>query len=289
MSAMLPPPRVREAFLAACRDELRALKPGNVHIHAPGHGMQVWHFERSAEASAPHVADPGLAVGRRIRRAMEASFAIAGCNTNLGILLLAAPLARAADHPGLSGNGLRERLAAVLGALDLDDAAEAFAAIRLANPAGLGRVDVEDVTRPPSMTLMKAMQLAAGRDRISRAYATDYEDVFVLGLGELRRARRIAATPELAVTTLHMALLAAFPDSHVARKHGPEAAAAMQSEAVALKDAWHPAATPLSVPRLLALDADLKRRGLNPGTTADLVVATLFADKLIAAAAPDCG
>lgn len=289
MTAFVAPTEVAHAFVASCRAELEALKPGNVHVHAPGHGMQVWHFERSAEAAAPFIADPRLKVGARIWQAMEASFAIAGCNTNLGILLLTAPLARAADQPNLAGLGLRERLGQVLGALDLEDAAEAFKAIRLANPAGLGHVDVEDVSKPPSMSLLAAMQLAAGRDRISRAYATGYEDVFELGLPTLGRTRRVVAAPQLAVTTLHMTFLAQFPDSHIVRKHGAHTAAEVQREAESLRPEWFPAATPSAVPALLGLDASLKARGINPGTTADLVVATLFAERLIAASGQRSG
>jgi triphosphoribosyl-dephospho-CoA synthase len=285
MSPLRTTAEVRRAFLAACRAELEALKPGNVHVHAAGHGMQVWHFERSAEASARHIADPALGVGARVLAAMRASFAIAGCNTNLGILLLAAPLARSADTP-LPGPHLRDRLSAVLAELDLADARDAFRAIALANPAGLGHVDTEDVSRPPSMSLRAAMQLAAGRDRISRAYVTDYADVFDVALPALAAARCRAAAPDLAVSTLHMTLLSAFPDSHIARKHGAEVADAVQHEARALATAWTPVARPDSVATLLAFDRDLKRRGINPGTTADFVVATLFAEALDAGLSP---
>ncbi len=279
MTALVKRTEVKAAFLDACRAELAALKPGNVHAYSPGHGMQIWHFERSAEAAAPHISDPALPVGARIWRAMEATFAIAGCNTNLGILLLTAPLARAADtdHPGAT---LRDRLRHVLDTLDLDDAREAFRAIALANPAGLGHVDVEDVAKPPSMTLRAAMALAAERDRISRAYVTGYADIFERALPRLASARALASTQELAVTTLHMSLLAMFEDSHIARKHGTDAASAVKLEAIGLRRLYEPVATADGIGELLAFDRDLKDRGLNPGATADFVVATLFAEGL---------
>ena len=287
MTALLASEQVRAAFLEACRAELVALKPGNVHAFAPGHGMQVWHFEHSAEAAAPHIADPALKVGARVWRAMEATFAIAGCNTNLGILLLSAPLARAADTD-LPGDSIHDRLRHVLATLDLDDAREAFRAIALANPAGLGHVDVEDVAKPPSMSLRAAMALAAGRDRISRAYVTDYEDIFDTALPCLAGALRVAASPDLAVTTLHMRLLASFPDSHVARKHGVDEAFALQREVIARRPLYEPVATAESLPELLAFDRELKARGINPGTTADFVVATLFAEGLTSAVTGKC-
>lgn len=279
MTALVAADRVQAAFLESCRAELASLKPGNVHAYAPGHGMQVWHFDRSAEAAAPHVSDPKLKVGARIWRAMEATFAIAGCNTNLGILLLTAPLARAADTD-LAGATLRERLRHVLATLDLEDARDAFRAITLANPAGLGHVEVEDVAQPPSMTLRAAMALAADRDRISRAYVTDYADIFEMALPCLEAARALASTPNLAITTLHMTLLATFADSHISRKHGPDEALAVQHEALARRDLYTPVATTDSIAGLLDYDRELKARGVNPGTTADFVVATLFAERL---------
>lgn len=271
---------IEAAFLAACHAELSALKPGNVHIHGAGHGMETAHFERAAAAAAPSVADPTLGVGARILGAVQASVAATGLNTNLGIVLLAAPLAAAAGARGRSED-LRERLARVLSALDRSDADQAFQAIVIANPAGLGRVEAGDVAGPPTMTLGEAMALAAGRDRIARAYVTDFDDIFLHGLPELQAARRAAANESLAITALHMSLLASFPDSHIARKHGPGVAEAVRDEARRAEALWRPAPRPETWAALVDLDASLKARGLNPGTTADFVVATLFADMLI--------
>jgi triphosphoribosyl-dephospho-CoA synthase len=275
-------PRLTEAqisdlFLAACRAELEALKPGNVHVHANGHGMEVAQFEASAVASAPWVAAKEK-VGVRILRAVEASFAAAGCNTNLGILLLCAPLAAAAE---ISSNAsLRDRLRQVLNSFDAEDAVSVFAAIRLANPGGLGSVPDQDVAAAPTVTLLDAMALAAARDRIAGAYLNDYVEIFEFGLLVLANARRQTDDPILAVTTLHMAYLAYFPDSHIVRKHGIAVAEGVREQAHALVALWRPVAQRNTLPELLEFDADLKRHNVNPGTTADIVVATLFAASL---------
>ncbi len=271
---------IARAFLSACRAELHALKPGNVHIHGGGHGMEIRQFEEAAAAAAPWIAAAGLRVGARVLAAVEASMVAAGCNTNLGILLLAAPLAAAAGIEGSLGS-LRERLRIVLSGLDREDAANVFQAIRCANPAGLGTVDAEDVAHTPTQTLLEAMRLAAARDRIARAYIRDFEDVFDFGLARLREARCAAASENDAVTTVHMSFLAEFPDSHIARKHGDEKAIEVRDCARALSSLWRPAAGPHSFAALLAFDRELKAAGLNPGTTADFVVATLFTDALI--------
>lgn len=266
---------IGELFLAACRAELAALKPGNVHVHSAGHGMDVAQFEASAEAAAPWIAAPGVKVGTRVLRAVEASFAAAGCNTNLGILLLCAPLAAAAEMK--LETSLRDRLRAVLASLDAGDAASVYAAIRRARPGGLGEAPEQDVAMPPTIGLLEAMALAAGRDRIAFNYTTGFSDIFEFGLSELTRAQSLTSDPELAVTTLHMAYLAQFADSHVVRKHGEATANDVRQRAGALAPLWQPVAHRNTMGRLLDFDAELKRRNINPGTTADLVVATVFA------------
>ena len=276
MSAARTREEIASAFISACRAELQALKPGNVHVFAPGHGMNIHHFERAAAAAAPWIAEPSLKVGARILRATDASFGVTGLNTNLGIVLLSAPLAKAAAEVDV-GTGLRRRLADILSMLDEDDANNAFEAIRLVNPAGLGNVEKGDVSLPnPRLTLIEAMHLAKDRDRIANAYVTAFEDIFDFALPAFTEARALTECFSLAVSTLHMGLLAAFEDSHIARKHGIAAARSVQERALELQHHWRPVVTPKSFEHLRDFDTKLKEIGLNPGTTADFVVATIF-------------
>jgi triphosphoribosyl-dephospho-CoA synthase len=267
---------LQRAYIDACRLELRALKPGNVHVGSEGHGMTVAQFEASALASAPPLTAPGKPVGERIGDAIAATHAAVGCNTNLGIVLLAAPLLAAAENA--AAGGLRPALAATLAGLTVADAAAAYAAIRLAAPAGLGRADAQDVREAPTIDLRQAMALAADRDRIARQYAGDYDDVFAIGVRRLRLARRDGDPLDWAATSAYMDFLAAFADSHILRKHGADVAESVRGEAAAL------AARVGDRPRdervvadLIAFDARLKSRGLNPGSSADLTVASLLA------------
>jgi len=271
----MTPDAVARAFRWACATELRALKPGNVHVYRDGHGMTVAQFRRSARAAAPWLAQPGLTVGARILAATLATRAAVGINTNLGIVLLAAPLCQAAMA---SGRGdLRDRLKRTLARLTVADARLAYAAIAHASPAGLGTSRRADVRDRPRVTLLNAMRLAAGRDRVARQYAAAFADIFDLGVAQLEAARRTGVPIEAAATTLHMTFLRRFPDSHVARKFGRATAAALRREAKAVPDTQR---------ALLQFDRSLKRRGLNPGTTADLVVASLLAYRLTSIVPP---
>ncbi len=274
-------PRAAEiaaAFKAACLDELDAPKPGNVHAFADGHRMTAAQFEASAAAAAAPIAQAGARVGARIEAAVMATFAAVGVNTNLGIILLCAPLAAAAER---GAPDLRAAVAAVLDDLDIEDARHAFSAIARAAPAGLGRTDQHDVFAPPKVTLREAMAAAADRDRIARQYVSAFADVFEVGETNLGRALAAQSHPRWATLAVYIGFLAAFPDTHIVRKYGLETAREIQAPAAMFHQRLQSHASPENLlPELLAWDAELKRRDINPGTSADLTVATLFAHRL---------
>jgi triphosphoribosyl-dephospho-CoA synthase len=274
----LPAATVADLYRAACLAELDALKPGNVHGYAPGHRMVTADFVTSADVSAPFLAEPGARVGHRVRGGVEATVAAVGQNTNLGILLLCAPLACAAERLG----PLVEALNAVLATFDASDSSDVFAAIRRANPGGLGRAERHDVgAEGPVPPLRAAMAEAAPRDRIARAYTDGFGDLFAIGLPALREARRQGLAPPWTTTAVHLAYLTDVPDSHIARKHGPGRAEAVRAAARARLAGIDLAAAPVEA--LLAYDRELKEAGLNPGTSADFTVATVFLDALLSA------
>jgi triphosphoribosyl-dephospho-CoA synthase len=270
--------QIAAAFEQACRDELEAPKPGNVHVFADGHRMTAADFVRSAKAAAGPLATPGARVGLRIQSAVEATFAAVGTNTNVGIILLCAPLAAAAEA---QPDDLRASVTSVLQGLDREDAAFAFRAIAHASPAGLGRSDRHDVFAPATATLHEAMAEAADRDCIARQYVTGFADIFDLGAPLL--ASELAAQREQRLATLgvYLGFLVAFPDTHIVRKHGAATAEEIRHEAVDMQ-ARVRAAHHLEevLPDILAWDRVLKRDAVNPGTSADLTVATLFAHRL---------
>ena len=275
------PQEIATGFIGACEAELNAPKPGNVHVFADGHGMTAADFLASAEAAAPFIAASSATVGARIAGAVEATWARVGQNTNLGIILLCAPLAQAAAT-AQSGD-LRRETQRVLQALDVDDASAAFRAIAMARPAGLGDAPQHDVHAPARTTLLEAMRAAADRDRIAWQYANGFADIFGLGLGMLAKARARGADAALATLLVYSALLAAFADSHIARKHGLAAAESIREEAALFETHLESAESrQASFELALQFDRALKRRGLNPGTSADLTVAVLFADYLAA-------
>lgn len=270
--------RIEAAFRWACLTELDAPKPGNVHAFANGHRMTIDEFVRSADAAAAPLSAQGARVGLRIHRAIMATLAAVGTNTNLGIILLCAPLAAAAER---DATNLRNALHQVLQDLDVDDADLAFRSIVRAAPAGLGHSAQHDVFNPATVNLRQAMSEAANRDMVARQYATDFADIFDHGLPLFESVSRRRGDAKWATLATFLGFLSAFPDSHIARKLGAETAHCVQGAALKFARMLQAAERPDQVlPALLTWDATLKAKAINPGTSADLTVATLFAHRL---------
>lgn len=263
------------AFKNACIKELEALKPGNVHVFADGHGMTIEDFLLSADAVSQVIALPNITLGQRILYSVQATQKAVACNTNLGIILLSAPLI----HAALMNNKktITHNLKLVLANTSIEDAHDTFSAIRLANPAGLGKVNSHDVHQPASCTLLEAMQSGAQSDFIARQYSNDFTDIFSIGILSYEHAYRRLNNDVWSITALYLTLLSRFRDSHVMKKNGDAVAKEILIEANLHLLAFNKLENPkLYVGKLLTWDAQLKSKGINPGTTADLTVATLL-------------
>ncbi len=274
-----------QAFRWACCLELRALKPGNVASSRPGHDMSGRDFTLSARRSAPWLAAPNASLGERIYRAVAATRKAVGCNTNLGIVLLCAPLLRASQQRG--ERPLARTVAEQIAEADRADTDWVFRAIRLAAPGGLGEAPRHDVRGKASVALAEAMAEAAHRDRVAREYATDFAQVLGPGRAHLERLWQAWNSPTWATAAVFLRYLAMEPDSHVLRRHGAAVARDVTREASRLEPRLAGAADPRELrPDLLDLDRDLRARGINPGTCADLAVATVCAALLEPLTAP---
>jgi triphosphoribosyl-dephospho-CoA synthase len=268
------PERIAAAAQLACLLEAGAAKPGNVSPGRPFHDTSWEDFAASAAAIGPaflqaHARD----VGATVLDAVRATRAWTRANTNLGIVLLLAPLARAAA----GGGPLPAALAGVLAGTTVRDAALAYEAIRLAAPGGLGEAPAEDVRGAPTVTLLEAMRLAAHRDAVASEWATGFARTFATGAPALRAALEDGLPWAQATTEAFLALLAQAPDTLIARKLGAEGALEVtRAAAAALAEGG--VRTTVGRERIARLDAELRdpRNRRNPGATADLTAAALF-------------
>ena len=272
---MNTPAEVAAAGQLACLLEVSAPKPGNVSPDRHFHDTRYEDFLASAVAIGPALLDAGKQpIGAVVRRAVEDTRRWTKSNTNLGIVLLLAPVAKAAM---LSGGTLRQRLARVLAETTVRDAEDVYAAIRRAHPGGLGAAAAEDVSNPPTVSLRTAMGLAAERDAIAREYVTDFALTFDVGVPALRAALDDDLSWGDASVDAYLRLLDATPDTHIGRKLGPREAEAVSVRARQVLNAGG-ARTATGRAALTQLDTELRdpRNRRNPGATADLTCAAIF-------------
>jgi triphosphoribosyl-dephospho-CoA synthase len=279
MTAPYAPPSVGRCAELACLIEATARKPGNVHPGASFADMTYDDFVRSAHAIAPVMEDAaGLGVGRTVLEAVRETRKVTSANTNLGIILLLAPLAAVPPgKPFLRGVGR------ILRAATVRDAELVYEAIRLANPGGMGKSARQDVSRPPTVTLLEAMRLAADRDGIARQYAYAFRDVLDLGVYDLHRTAAQEIWPwEECVIDAFLGQMEYHPDTLIMRKAGLEVAAEAGRRASKIRDLLHnrdgDPRSEAADAALAEFDAWLRADGnrRNPGTSADLTAASLF-------------
>ncbi|MCA9148457.1 MAG: triphosphoribosyl-dephospho-CoA synthase [Planctomycetales bacterium] len=276
----------------SCLLEVAAPKPGNVHRGADFPDMTLQDLLASAVAIGPALElAPDHGVGATALAAIQATRQVTHANTNLGIVLLLAPLACVSREISLS-----DGIHSVLSALTANDCADVYQAIQLASPGGLNPQEVQlhadevttirtnnaaenqqvaDRGRSLPNDLLSAMRQAADWDLIAQQYVTDFALVFESIVPWLM------ATPQLSlsdrIVRTHVRLMSEFPDSLIARKCGQSVARESAANAAAVLRAgeahesnYHDALADLD----FWLRSDGNRR--NPGTTADLIAAGLF-------------
>ena len=242
---------------------------GNVHPKAAFDDCDHAAFIKAAAQVAPVLgsSDPSLTLGDRVLESVKQTRLVTEANVNLGIILLIAPLAMADDPQGV---------ASVIRELSPTDGSKVFEAIRLASPGGMKRKELpsnQDVltAQDAPIDLVNAMSQAAHRDRIALQYASSFDDFFnqVLPVVAAQLTQDLPVHDAIVNAQVH--LMSREVDSLILRKCGPEiaeeararAAACLENDSAEQRqqfDAW--------------LRADGNRR--NPGTTADLLAASLY-------------
>ena len=276
MTSWLMPPATGAAATMACLYEATARKPGNVHPAASfDEATNYAAFITSAVVAGPVFARATAAgVGRTVLDAVRATRHAVATNTNLGTILLLAPLAAVPGETTLAAG-----LESVLSRLDENDTRAVYEAIRLAGAGGLGRTAEADVLddAPPRITLVEAMRLAADRDLVARQYVNGFADVFAGPAAWIEEGLSHGWPLERVIVHAHVRQMASCPDSLIQRKCGPRVAMEASDRAAAVLQSGSPDEVAYRH-SLREFDTWLRADGhrRNPGTTADLVAAGLF-------------
>lgn len=269
------PLTIAQCATLACLLEATAPKVGNVHRGADFADLTFADFVASAVAIGPamEAAEAG-GVGRAVLAAVQATRSLVDTNTNLGMALLLAPLAAVSRSNALT----TQSVGRVLAGLTPPDCRLVFEAICAARPGGLGRVEAMDVRDAPPDSLLVAMRAAADRDLVAQQYADNFRLVLDEIVPALVAGRRRSWSLTDTIVHTHVGLISRCGDSLIARKGGPalsQKAAALARQVLAAGEPGDEAYFEALADFDFWLRSDGNRR--NPGATADLIAAALFA------------
>ena len=254
--------------------EVLSPKPGNVSPGSEFANASVTDFLKSAHAIAPMLATASeRSLGATVLEAIRATRNVVNHNTNLGIVLLLAPLAAVPRD-----QSLKSGISVVLNSTTVEDSRLVYEAIRTAQPSGLGEAGEQDLNDEPTLNLLECMKLAADRDLIAAQYVSGFHDVLTRGQNYLLECSQRTVSQPQQISMLAVRLLAEFGDSLIARKCGVEMSNVVREKARSLLDSGWPMQHDTAI-QFAAFDAFLRGDGnrRNPGTTADLVATILFA------------
>ena len=261
-----------------CDTEIKSLKPGNVHRYSEGHGMNLKDFLKSSLIISKCLTKNNLDLGKKILISVNEIQNKIKKNTNLGIILMLSPIATIVQEEGvISKEELLKKIKSLIKKQNIKNSIPIFKAISLTSPGGLGFSKKYDVNEPPNTNLYKAMEFAKKKDLIARQYCNGFEDIYKIGIPAYKKFYNKWGKVDWALTGVYLTFLKKFNDTHIVRNKGNKIATSVKKEAKKYYFFLKRNKNLTKIKKkLLIFDKKLKSKRINPGTTADLTVATLL-------------
>ena len=261
-----------------CDTEIKSLKPGNVHKYSEGHGMNLKDFLKSSLIISKCLTKNNLDLGKKILISVNEIQNKIKKNTNLGIILMLSPIATIVQEEGIiSKEELLKKIKSLIKKQNIKNSIPIFKAISLTSPGGLGFSKKYDVNELPNTNLYKAMEFAKKKDLIARQYCNGFEDIYKIGIPAYKKFYNKWGKVDWALTGVYLTFLKKFNDSHIVRNKGNKIATSIKKEAKKYYFFLKRNKNLTKIKKkLLIFDKKLKSKRINPGTTADLTVATLL-------------
>jgi triphosphoribosyl-dephospho-CoA synthase len=238
-------------------------KPGNVDRCHDYETTRLEHFLASTIYSRPALEEAELGQGRIgeiIRHAVSATSCHGGGNTHFGAFILLIPLVYGGDIPGAIK---------AVGKTDVSDAVAFYRAFRMTD-VRMHSGDELDVNDPSSlqklrdrdMTLLDVMQHSTKNDMIAREWVTGFP-LTRCGADLLKTS----GSGREAIVQAFLTLLASEPDTFIIKEHGVDAAMQTVMRARDVIDGKN---------SIQEFDAELIGKGINPGSIADIIIASIY-------------
>ena len=254
---------VERAQLAMVLEVTAYPKPGNVDRCHDYEGTRLEHFLASAILARPALekaAGGEEGIGEVVREAVMLTTAHGGGNTHFGAFILLIPLLRGGDING----GIQ----AVKNST-VEDAVNFYQAFSLTkvrmlpgDPLDVADPRAVDVIRERGMTLLDVMDHSKEHDMVAREWVNGFR----LTRKAADHLHRVGCGRGGVVETF-LWLLSTEIDTFIVKEHGPLVAEEVRRRAGEILD---------GMGDLAAFDADCIARGINPGSTADIIIAAIY-------------
>jgi triphosphoribosyl-dephospho-CoA synthase len=270
---------LKSAYLFSCKKDIELIKPGNVNLLSSHKDTKAQDYLDSAILSSKELFNQNYSLGKRILESVNVTRSQVNVNTNLGIILLCAPVIQ--SYIDFNNLDLREGIKKTLSTTSIKDTHDLCAAINISSPGGLGDSDMYDTASYPNASIKQIMDYSQEYDRISYQYSHNFSDIFDFIIPKLEFLNQRYESLDISLSLLFIEILAKIPDSHISRKFGDKIAKKTSNNARDLLKILDREHDPDYLAKALNnLDYEYKKKGINPGTTADLLVASLMIYKI---------
>ena len=270
---------LKSAYLFSCKKDIELIKPGNVNLLSSHKDTKAQDYLDSAILSSKELFNQNYSLGKRILESVNVTRSKVNVNTNLGIILLCAPVIQ--SYIDFNNLDLREGIKKTLSTTSIKDTHDLCAAINISSPGGLGDSDMYDTASYPNASIKQIMDYSQEYDRISYQYSHNFSDIFDFIIPKLEFLNQRYESLDISLSLLFIEILAKIPDSHISRKFGDKIAKKTSNNAHDLLKILDREYDPDYLAKALNnLDYEYKKKGINPGTTADLLVASLMIYKI---------
>tara|TARA_B100000029_G_C17604242_1_gene966868 strand:+ start:5756 stop:6613 length:858 start_codon:yes stop_codon:yes gene_type:complete len=261
-----------------CDIEMKSLKPGNVHKYSNSFDMDTRDFFKSSLIISKTLTEKKFNLGEKIFFSAEKIKNKIKKNTNLGIILMLAPIIKIVENEGIiNKKKLVAKIKYLIKKQDINNSINIYKAISLTSPGGLGCSKKYDVNELPKTKLYKVMRFAKNKDLISKQYYNGYKEITNIGLPTYKKFYKKWGKIEWAFTGVYLNFLRKFNDSHIVRRNGLKIAKKVRNDANKYYNILENDNKLIKIKeKLLIFDKELKSKHINPGTMADLSVATVF-------------
>ena len=266
---------LKSAYLFSCKKDIELIKPGNVNLLSSHKDTKAQDYLDSAILSSKELFNQNYSLGKRILESVNVTRSQVNVNTNLGIILLCAPVIQ--SYIDFNNLDLREGIKKTLSTTSIKDTHDLCAAINISSPGGLGDSDMYDTASYPNASIKQIMDYSQEYDRISYQYSHNFSDIFDFIIPKLEFLNQRYESLDISLSLLFIEILAKIPDSHISRRFGDKIAKKTSNNAHDLLKILDREHDPDYLAKALNnLDYEYKKKGINPGTTADLLVASLM-------------